>query len=69
MLVPKSAVRTDNNQTYVFAVTAGVVDRRAVKTGGVDGDRLEVVAGLSGGERVILSPGPTLVSGAVVVTK
>ena len=69
VLVPKSAVRTDNNQTHVFVVTAGVVDRRAVKTAGVDGDRLEVVAGLSGGERVILSPGPTLVSGALVVTK
>ena len=69
VLVPKAALRTDNNQTYVFVVTEGVVDRRAVKTGGVDGDRLEVVAGLSGGERVILSPGPTLASGALVVTK
>lgn len=69
VLVPKGAVRTDNNQTYVFVVNAGVVDRRAVKTGGVDGDRLEVVAGLTSGERVILSPAPTLASGALVVTK
>ena len=69
LLVPKGAVRTDNNQSYAFVVSNGVVDRRAVKTGGVDGDRVEVLAGLASGERVVLSPGPTLISGAVVVSK
>lgn len=69
VLVPKAAIRTDNGQTYAYVVTAGVVDRRAVKTGGIDGDRLEVLAGLSSGERVILSPGPALVSGSLVVAK
>ena len=69
LLVPKGAVRTDNNQSYAFVVSNGVVDRRAVKTGGVDGDRVEVLAGLASGERVIVSPGPTLMSGAIVVSK
>ena len=36
----------------------GVVDRRAVTTGGTDGDRLEVLAGLNAGERVVVSPPP-----------
>ncbi|MFN7917815.1 MAG: efflux RND transporter periplasmic adaptor subunit [Vicinamibacterales bacterium] len=69
LLVPKAAVRTENNQTYAWVVNAGVVDRRAVRTGGSDADKLEIVAGLSSGERVILSPPAGLASGAVVVTK
>lgn len=69
MLVPKAAIRTDNDQSYVYVVANGVVDRRAVKVGGVDGDRTEVLAGLNSGERIILSPPATLASGAVVVTK
>lgn len=69
MLVPKAAVRTENNQSYVFVAANGLVDRRAVKVGGVDGDRVEVLAGLSGSDRVILSPPPTLAAGASIVTK
>ncbi len=69
MLVPKAAIREDGGQSYVYVVLNGVVDRRAVKTGGVDGDRTEVLAGLASGDRVILSPPPTLIAGAAVVTK
>jgi RND family efflux transporter MFP subunit len=69
MLVPKTAIRVENNQSYAYVVNAGVVDRRAVRTAGTDGDRLEIVAGLSSGERVVLSPPPTLVSGTQVVPK
>jgi hypothetical protein len=69
MLVPKTAIRTEGEQSYAYLVNAGIVDRRAVKLGGTDGDRLEVVAGLSSGERVILSPAAGLVSGALVTTK
>jgi HlyD family secretion protein len=69
-LVPKAAIRTDNGQSYAFVVGGNnVVDRRAVKVGGADGDRLEIEAGLSSGDRVILSPPPTLASGMTVVIK
>ena len=52
---------------YAFVVSSGgIVDRRAVKVGGTDGDRLEVLAGLSAGERVVLSPPAELASGAQV---
>jgi RND family efflux transporter MFP subunit len=68
-LVPKSALRTEADRTYAFVVSSeGVVDRRAVTTGGVDGDRLEVLAGLNAGERVIVSPPPELANGTRVVT-
>jgi RND family efflux transporter MFP subunit len=67
MLVPKAAITTAGNQAYAFVVSsAGVVDRRAVTTGGIDGDRLEVLAGLNGGERVVMSPPATLTSGVRV---
>jgi multidrug efflux pump subunit AcrA (membrane-fusion protein) len=41
----------------VFVVKGNVVERRAVKVGGADGDRLEVIAGLQSGEQVV-SPLP-----------
>jgi len=34
MLVPKAALRSENNQSYALVVVNGVVDRRAVKVGG-----------------------------------
>jgi HlyD family secretion protein len=67
-LVPKSAIRTEGDRSYAFVVSSsGVVDRRAVKVGGTDGDRLEVLAGLTAGERVVLGPPAELASGAQVV--
>ncbi len=68
-LVPRAAIRTVNDQSYAFVVANGVVDRRAVRTGGVDGDQLEVLAGLNAGERVVLSPPPALAAGASVVVR
>jgi RND family efflux transporter MFP subunit len=63
-LVPKAAISTEGNQAYAFVVSStGVVDRRAVTTGGIDGDRLEVLAGVNAGERVVLSPPATLTNG------
>ena len=68
LLVPKAAIVTGGSQSYAFVVDAGgVVDRRAVSTGGTDGDRLEVRAGLNAGERVVVSPPATLAAGAKVV--
>jgi RND family efflux transporter MFP subunit len=69
-LVPAGAVATVGDQAYVFVLGAGdVVERRAVTTGGLDGDRLEVLGGLSSGERVIMSPPDTLTTGSMVVVR
>ena len=68
-LVPKVAVKTEGDQSYVFVVTQDTVERRAVKIGGTDADRLEVLAGLNAGERVVLSPPPALAPGSKIAIK
>jgi len=68
-LVPKGAVRTEGNASYVFIVRDQRVERRAIQTGGTDGDRLEVTAGLKGGDRVVVAPPPELAEGVSIVIK
>ena len=68
-LVPKSAVRSENGASYVFVVQQDTVERRAIQTGGTDGDRLEVTAGLKGGDRVVVSPPSELAAGMEIVIK
>lgn len=70
MLVPRAAVTAEGTQSYVLVVDAtGVVDRRAISVGDSDGDRVEVRAGLTSGERVVISPPAGLAAGAKVVVK
>ena len=68
-LVPKSAVRGEGSASYVFVVRQDTVERRAVQTAGTDGDRLEVTAGLSAGDRVVVAPPPGLTEGMPIVVK
>jgi len=68
-LVPKSAVRTESGASYVFLVKQDTVERRAVQTAGTDGDRLEVIAGLSAGDRVVVAPPAGIVEGTPIVIK
>jgi HlyD family secretion protein len=68
-LVPKTAVRSENDSSYVFVVSNGIAERRAVKTGGEDGERLEILSGVSQNERVVVSPPTGITSGARVAAK
>jgi RND family efflux transporter MFP subunit len=68
-LVPKAAIAADGGRSYVFVVTNNRVDRRAITTGGTDGDRVEVLAGLSAGQRVVVSPPRELSAGSLVETR
>jgi len=68
-LVPRSAVRTEGGASYVFLVQQSTVARRAVQTAGTDGDRLEVTAGLSAGDRVVVAPPAGVVEGTPIVVK
>ena len=68
-LVPQGAVKTDSGTTFVFLVTGQTVERRAVKIGGTDGDRVEVLAGLKGGDRVVIAPPAELSAGKQIVVK
>ena len=63
-LAPKAALKTEVTRRLPRRGRAGIVDRRAVKAGGIDGDRAQVLAGLRAGERVVVSPPANLVSGA-----
>jgi len=68
-LVPKAALQSDSTNSFVFVVNGDTVERRAVKAGGSDGERVEVLAALRTGERVVVSPPPGLAGGAKVVVK
>jgi RND family efflux transporter MFP subunit len=64
LFVPASAVSMSGQMERVFVVSD---DNRAVlrlvKTGAVRGDRMEILSGLSGGERVVVGPPATLRDG------
>jgi RND family efflux transporter MFP subunit len=66
LLVPKTAVRSDNGTSIVFVVRDERVERRAVRVGAADGDRVEVISGINAGERVVVDGPPTLADGARV---
>jgi len=65
-LAPKAAIKTEGTSTIVFVLTGDTVERRAVKAGGMDGDRIEILAGLTAGERVVIAPPPQLANGMKV---
>ena len=68
-LVPKASVRGEGSNQHVFVIRGETVERRAVKTGGSDGDRLEVLGGLSSGDRVVVAPPPNLQDGMKITVK
>ena len=68
-LIPQGAVKTDSGTTFVFLIRDQTVERRAVKIGGTDGDRVEVLAGLKGGDRVVMSPPADLTAGKQIIVK
>jgi RND family efflux transporter MFP subunit len=69
ILVPKNAIRTIGSDTVVFVVKGQVVEQRAIKAGGADGDRVEVISGLQSGERVVAPVPDTLKDGTAVSVK
>ena len=69
-LVPKAAVVTASGSTAVWVVKAdNTVERHAVRVGNTDGDRVEVLAGLQPGDKVVLTPPAALKDGAKIAVK
>ena len=66
LLIPAVAVVTRGQLTGVYMVEDGILRWRLVKTGRLIGDRLEVLAGLALGEKVVVSGIDKAVSGARV---
>jgi RND family efflux transporter MFP subunit len=63
-LVPEDAIRDQDGQAVAFVFSGrNSVERRAVKVGGRHGDRLEVLAGLHAGDRVVVDGPAELADG------
>lgn len=65
-IVPRSAIRRSDGKDVVWVVRDGRVERRAVKVGEARGEEVTVVAGLSGGERVVVEGADDLTEGVKV---
>jgi RND family efflux transporter MFP subunit len=63
VLVPKAAVRTADGRKIVFVLKQDRVERRAVSVGLEQGDQIEVVSGVTAGERVVVDGPQTLKDG------
>lgn len=66
VVVPRSALRSDDGNDIVLVVGAGTVERRAVKLADGDGDEAVVQSGLAAGERVVLEGPADLEDGDAV---
>jgi RND family efflux transporter MFP subunit len=63
VLVPKAAVRTADGRKIVFVLNQDSVERRALSVGLEQGDQIEVVSGVTAGERVVVDGPQTLKDG------
>jgi multidrug efflux pump subunit AcrA (membrane-fusion protein) len=61
--MPRTALRRDGESDVVFVVTDDKVERRAITVGMPQGERIEVMSGLSSGERVVVAGPETLADG------
>ena len=66
ILVPKAAVRQRDGRDVVWITRDGRVERRAVTVGAKNGNEVTIVAGLSGGEQVVIEGPADLAEGARV---
>jgi membrane fusion protein (multidrug efflux system) len=66
LVIPEEALTPEAERQYVFVVTEGKVSRREVRIGGRRPGSVEVVAGLSAGERVIVEGTQKVRDGASV---
>ena len=64
--MPSAAVRREGGQEMVFVAQSGTVEHRPVSLGAENGDTVEVLAGVSPGERVVVTGPADLAHGARV---
>ena len=69
VLVPRSAVRTDAETSFVWVVRDGRTRRTTVTTGRNFGEQVQVTSGLDGGETIVVGSPPALADGQAVATK
>ncbi len=69
LLVPKSAVAQEGQDSVVYVVSDGKLQRRVVKVGSGAGDQVGIAQGLSEGERVVASGLAGLKDGQIVTVQ
>jgi RND family efflux transporter MFP subunit len=62
-LVPKQAVRAEDDARIVFVVRGDRVERRAVRVGAEQGDQIEILSGLTPGEQIVSAPPAAMADG------
>ncbi len=67
VVVPREAVISSEKKNYVYVVDGDVARQVEVTVGESDGERIEVLSGLSGGEDVVTKGNNTLTEGTPVV--
>jgi membrane fusion protein, multidrug efflux system len=66
LVVPEAAIVPERGESFVFVVEGGVAQRRAVQTGRRRPGEVEIVAGLTSGERVIVEGTQHVADGVAV---
>jgi RND family efflux transporter MFP subunit len=69
VLVPKSALESQDGHDVVFVARDGRVERRAITVSDTQGEDAVLSAGVSAGEKVVVNPPPVLKDGAQVKEK
>ena len=69
VLIPQTAVRNDNGSRIVYVYKDGKIERRAVRVGATRGSDQEIVAGIVGGDQVVVNGFEGLRDGAQVDIK
>lgn len=64
--VSRDAVRTDNEGNYVWIVRDDAVQRRAVSVGQASSSSVQIMSGLSGGDKIVIAAEDELVAGQAV---
>jgi membrane fusion protein (multidrug efflux system) len=66
LVIPEEALSPEAERQYVYVVTDGKVSRREVRIGGRQPGTVEIITGLSAGERVIVEGTQKVRDGAIV---
>ncbi len=69
LFIPRTAVRREGEQTIVYVVQQGRLERRAVRLGAPEGELVVVLAGVTAGEQVVIEGPNDLSDGARVVVR
>lgn len=69
--LPATAIRTDDQGSFVLAITGGKLERRAVTTARTwnNGQTVEIATGVAPGDTIVTAPLPTLAAGEAVTVE